>query len=113
MFTATATITREQLDDIFDAAGLYETDEDERGYDDDFGASDGIAVREDYSERGMYGDKCLGFVVSSHAPAYRLMVGLASVLGAEEAGDIARRAKTDSMGRDMIVYFPGVTLDED
>ena len=107
MFTATAPITRDQLDDIFDAAGLYETDEDARGDWD----SDVIAVRENYSGRGMYGNKCLGFVVSSHATAYRLMVGMTAVLGADDASQIARSAQTDSMGRDMIVYFPGVTLD--
>jgi hypothetical protein len=107
MPTATATITREQLDDIFDAAGLYETDEDERGDWD----SDVIAVRENYSGRGMFGDKCLGFVVSSQHTAYRLIVGMAEVLGTDEALEIVRRGNEDSMGRDMIVYFPGVTLD--
>jgi len=112
MPTMTATITREQLDDIFDASGLYETDEQaERDYDWGDNDSDAVEIREDYSGRGMYGTKCLGFVVSSQRTAYRLMVGLAAVLGTDEASDIARRAQSDSMGRDMIVYFPGVTLD--
>jgi len=107
-----ATITREQLDDILDAASLHETGEDGCGfsaYGD--GDSDEVGVREDYSGRGMYGAKCLGFTVSSQAAAFRLMVGMTSVLGADEAARIAGRAATDSMGRDMIVYFPGVILD--
>jgi hypothetical protein len=109
MFTAITAITREQLDDIFDAAGLYEADEaDEACRGDD----DAVEIREDYAGRSMYGDTCLGFVVSSNAAARRLMAGIASVLGAEEAGDIAPRVRTDSMGRDMIVYFPGLTLEQ-
>jgi len=107
MPTAT-TITREHLDDIFDAAGLYETDEAEHGDWD----SDVIAVRENYSGRGMYGGKCLGFVVSSESTVLRLVACMTEVLGLDTTLDITRKAATDSMGRDMIVYFPGVTLDD-
>ena len=111
MPTMTATITREQLDDILDAAGLYETDEtaerDEWGDSD----TDAVDVRTDYSGRGMYGDKCLGFTVSDQRTAFRLVAGMSAVLGIDETLDITRKASTDSMGRDMIVYFPGVTLD--
>jgi hypothetical protein len=112
MTTITTIITREQLDDILDAAGLCETDEPaDRDY--DWGDSDGDAVdiREDYSGRGMYGDTCLGIVVSSQRTAFRLVACMTAVLGIDTTLDITRKAATDNMGRDMIVYFPGVTLD--
>jgi len=111
MPTVTATITREQLDDILDTAGLYETDEDterDEWGDDDI---DAISIREGYSGRGMYGGTCLGIVVSSQRTAFRLIACMAEVLGLDTTLDITRKAATDSMGRDMIVYFPGVTLD--
>lgn len=98
-------ITREQLDDILDAAELYEADDD--SYD-----SDGhVTVTSDYSGRGMYGAACLGFTVSHLADAFKIAVAMGGVLGADEAREIAGKARSDSMGRDVIVYFPGVTLD--
>ena len=113
MPTMTATITREQLDDILDAAGLYETDEQaERDYDWGDSDSDAIEIREDYSGRGMYGATCLGFVVSSQRTVMRLVACMTEVLGLDMALDVIRKASTDSMGRDMIVYFPGVTLEQ-
>ena len=86
MPTMTATITREQLDDILDAAGLYETDEPtERDYDWGDSDSDAVEIREDYSGCGMYGATCLGFVVSSHRTAFRLVAAMTAVLGPDEA----------------------------
>ena len=112
MPTLTATITREQLDDILDTAGLYETDEQaEPDYDWGDNDSDAIEIREDYSGRGMYGATCIGFVVSSQRTVFRLIACMTEVLGLDQTLDITRKAATDSMGRDMIVYFPGVTLD--
>ena len=37
---------------------------------------------------------------------------MTEVLGLDQTLDITRKASTDSMGRDMIVYFPGVTLEQ-
>lgn len=82
---------------------------------------DGDAVRTEYSGRGMYGSHCVGFVVN-RGDEVAVGVAIATIL-AEDAGDedyedalcdaldIARRANTDSMGHDTIVYFPGVAVD--
>lgn len=109
-FTGTITITRDQLDDILDAAELYETDEDACGGIGEYGTS-AIGVRAGYSGRAMFGEKCLGFTVSGPAAICRLMVGMTAALGAEEARQIAASAASDTMGRYKILYFPGVTLD--
>jgi hypothetical protein len=100
----TTTITREQLDEILDTAELVEDDGD--------GGTDSVDIRADYSGRGMYGTKCLGFTVSAHAASMRIAVAMSAVLGADEAREIVSRTQTDSMGRDMIVYFPGLTLSD-
>ena len=70
-----------------------------------------VEVRENYSGRSMYGTTCLGFVVSSQRTVMRLVACMTAVLGIDTTLDITRKASTDSMGRNMIVYFPGVTLD--
>jgi hypothetical protein len=103
---SSTTITREQLADILDTAELYEaidTDEPELAR---------VSVRADYSGRGMYGTKCLGFTVSAHAASMRIAVAMGAVLGTDEAREIVSHAATDSMSRDMIVYFPGLTLSD-
>jgi hypothetical protein len=103
------TISRLQLDAILEAAELYET-----GTDDDLrsGVDDLVYVSEAYSGRGMYDATCLGFTLSSHANAYRLTAAMGAILGAAKARQIASKAATDIMGLDdMILYFPGVTLD--
>lgn len=68
-------------------------------------------VRTDYSGRGMYGDRCLGFVID--VPDVLVGVALATVLDENDAWEIARDARIDSMGRSTIIYFPGWTVEDD
>jgi uncharacterized protein YcgL (UPF0745 family) len=84
-------ITREQLDEIMDAAELTEDD-----------------VRTDYSGRSMYGATCIAIYYSSHRNLMFLAVALKDVLG-----DLPEDVCTDQMGRGQIVYFPGLELVED
>lgn len=67
----------------------------------------GGSVYADYSGRGMYGRECMGIV---HADANEVI--------AEAGAAGLKGAKTDSMGRKMIIYWPHVkaaehTKDED
>jgi hypothetical protein len=69
------------------------------------------AIYEDYSGRGMYGEKCLG-IVGSGAECARFLVEITAAdpdLGRE----MARKQREDSMGRDMIAYYPGIQLEEE
>lgn len=65
-------------------------------------------VREDYSGRGMYGAGCFGIVAEDVAEVVPI---LRKALGAEAAMDLLEGTVTDSMGRDIIVYFPSVTVE--
>lgn len=75
---------------------------------------DSYSLYKDYSGRGMYGKKCVGVTCGSAMKlAAAVMEECAGLVGDEdfdmsEIADDFRRASTDSMGRDMIVYFPGV-----
>ena len=64
-------------------------------------------VRADYSGRSMYGAECFGIVHSSQTELLVLVAGLA-VAGVDLG--FLRNARMDSMGLDMITYFPGTTL---
>lgn len=72
-----------------------------------------------YSGRGMYGSECLGVVVPRGELGdfiADLVEGLGEFCDGDEDSDINHRdvadglrmMRTDDMGRDMIVYFPGV-----
>lgn len=101
----TLTISTSELDTLTDILNINSDD-----------------IRTDYSGRGMYGTTCLGIVLSDVTPI-QLGVALVEALTAdpddmgqvesawEAAADIARRARTDSMGLGSIVYFPGVTVE--
>ena len=65
-------------------------------------------VREDYSGRAMYGAGCFGIVAEDVAEVVPI---LRKALGAEAAMDLLEGTVTDSMGRDIIVYFPSVTVE--
>jgi hypothetical protein len=75
------------------------------------------AIRPDYSGRGMYGAECLGIVISGLGEAMTFTAALMAALDAHgEEGenilyDLARDARQDNMGHDMIAYFPGVTVE--
>lgn len=83
---------------------------------------DDIEIRTNYSGRGMYDAQCVGVVVSSLSLAVEFTVALARVLAEtdgdhadidavqERVADIADRMATDSMGYDMIAYWPNMTL---
>lgn len=85
------TITAAQLREIADAAEL--------DFDD---------VRVSYSGRGMFGERCVGFVHVGAATA--IGAGLGAVLGLDATKRL--RAASDSMGRSTITYFPGLQLAE-
>lgn len=78
---------------------------------------DGVNVRDDYSGRGMYRDTCFGIDFDSDRDAFRFIASITAVLIADDetdgegrALDLADEATTDSMGRGMILYFPGWKL---
>jgi len=66
-------------------------------------------VYPDYSGRGMYGAECVGW--SGDFDEVTLGIALAKVLGVDEAFYLADRASSDSMGRGVIVYLRGVTVE--
>ena len=75
-----------------------------------------VEVREDYSGRGMYGATCIGFVLSGGASELALGAAIVQAGQEEDLEDglveyLMRRAAHDSMGRDRIVYFPGVAVE--
>ncbi len=76
------------------------------------GLLDEVTVRNDYSGRGMYGDVCFGIVTSQSD----VLVGYALGRVLEELeGDgfeVLAKARTDNMGYDAIIYFPGFRLAE-
>ena len=83
------------------------------------------SVRADYSGRGMYGKTCIG-VESAYGSVYEGAVKLAlmMVLSGDphrqdlswyEVQDLMNdlpNSRSDSMGMGMIVYFPGLTIEE-
>lgn len=88
-----ATITRDQANELVQALDLEQDD-----------------LRTDYSGRGMYGDECFGLIID--VPDLIVGVAMRDVFG-EDAWDIARAARTDSMGRSTIVYFPGWKVEDE
>ncbi len=75
-----------------------------------------------YSGRGMYGKSCVG-VTCGRTEAFSLGVKVGMCLAAnEDENEDAESSvealadlwvQTDSMGHDMIVYFPGVAWEQD
>jgi hypothetical protein len=71
-----------------------------------------INVYRSYSGRGMYGRSCIGFTCSNR----KELVACAALVAAAVKGgfdpiDVVytiNRAAIDSMGRDVVVYFPGI-----
>lgn len=66
-------------------------------------------LRTDYSGRVMYGETCLGFVVSN--PSI-VRTAIALGLGDSDLDPMALMvsSRQDAMGREVIVYFPGTTV---
>jgi len=80
----------------------------------------GEIIHKRYSGRSMYGATCDGFTVPDMEAAVRAMFWLGRLLEdnagntgltveelSEDAEALLRAMRTDSMGRDLIVYFPG------
>lgn len=89
---------------------------------------EGLEVRDDYSGRCMYGDRCFGFTGGPETITqfFGIMHRMASGEWdhtSDEADGISEEAEVffgeepslswDSMGLDMIFYFPRVTVEED
>lgn len=62
----------------------------------------------DYSGRGMFGKDCVGLTVPQGG-AFKAGAAVAAQLDEEGRGELAELScSSDAMGRDVIVYFPGV-----
>lgn len=97
-------LTQAQLDDVCDAAQVdYE------------------AIDKYYSGRAMYGAKCIG-VTGNAGDGISFGIALAIVLTdgmneddredmLQQVYALVRNTRTDSMGRDMITYWPGLEFD--
>jgi len=85
-----------------------------------YGIGGDDSFRSNYSGWGMYGKTCVGFVIQAHE-----LVALGAAITRafkdvderepEYGADVRMLARTrhDSMGLDVIVYFPDVELEED
>ena len=86
-------------------------------------------LRDDYSRKFMYGNTCLGIETSNPFTAiYEITNALRLIYEGksetdvtqdlmDEAGELLdseywRKARSDNLGLDFIVYFPGITVEE-
>jgi hypothetical protein len=111
------TITRQELEDLIYEADRQPQRAEDDGYDDD---DYDVGIRDDYSGRGMYGDRCVGLVVDDPAG---IMFDLGVQVGIKMAEDSDRwcywneiaaalkDSRQDSMGRSSIVYFPYLAIE--
>lgn len=75
----------------------------------DFCLECGFDFREDYSGRGMYGRKCVGFVLGADVDLLLVLVELTELLidnGIEYVSEKLGAICQDNMGTGTIVYFP-------
>ena len=75
-----------------------------------------IRVRPAYSGRFMYGRTCFGIVVEDERDLVKFFSGLKDAIEAtdedsELLDSLQDNMSTDDMGRRMIAYFPGYSLD--
>jgi hypothetical protein len=66
-------------------------------------------LREDYSGRGMFGDRCFGIVGALDAFGL-VLVELTEDGHGELARNMASNVRTDNMGYEAIYYWPELTL---
>jgi hypothetical protein len=101
----TVTIDHEQLNELIEVLGDHGLD---------IGDPEEVQVRHDYSGRGMYGRTCLGFTTPNPLTfMVRLGYALATLGGEwteEVTEDLLENVCQDNMGRDYIVYFPGIQV---
>jgi hypothetical protein len=67
-------------------------------------------IRVSYSGRGMYGDSCFGLYVDDQRELVKFFIELTTI-DQDTAIDLADALRTDTMGRSLIAYFPGWTLE--
>lgn len=68
----------------------------------------GADAQNDYSGRGMYGERCPSFECDELSDAFKVFVNLAAQ-DENMAFALASGARTDSMGMGMVVYWPRIT----
>lgn len=103
MTTTTRTLSRRTLEEVCDYAEV-ETD----------------GITETYSGRGMYGGECFGVMLpNDHCAPFLVLLGAITTetamiaqddMPTDQAIELGRAARTDSLGHQMIVYFPGWQL---
>lgn len=98
-------INRDQIEAILNEIGNED-------YDD--------VIHEDYSGRGMFGDRCLGYSgVDEHVFSVGLALAVAGIEGEFSLADIAEAQyaigapQRDSLGKGRIVYWPNVQIDSE
>lgn len=73
-------------------------------------------IHPEYSGRFMYGETCLA-VAADSGIGLSLIAYELGVMDAEEGDDVGRQllrsARVDSLGRGLILYFPGWQLEEE
>jgi len=72
-----------------------------------------------YSGRGMYGDRCLAVTTDSPGGAAQAVLDVVQACAENGAAEdvlelvrLLRGSRTDSMGRDTVVYWPGLSWEE-
>ena len=73
---------------------------------------DHAEIRHDYSGRGMFGEKCFGFVAENpEAAIAEIQADINGIYEPEELrqefSELLQHGRRDSMGFDTILYFPG------
>lgn len=76
------------------------------------GLLDEVTIRNDYSGRAMYGETCFGIVTDQTDMVVGMALGGALNVFDIDPYDVVCRARSDNMGYDRIVYFPGFRLAE-
>jgi hypothetical protein len=64
-----------------------------------------------YSGRAMFGKECLGVVLDSERDQVRLGAMLQQEFGDDDTEALIRDLHIDSLGLDLIAYFPSVQLE--
>ena len=68
-----------------------------------------------YSGRGMSGEECLSITLDDDDRMGRFFADVVGAVLPDEKVDVALafcRMRTDSLGRGIVVYFPGVKFEE-
>lgn len=92
---------RRRIEDKADGVDLWFSDDEDGN----------VSWSTDYSGRGMYGDNCVGVVLSGDSAFASLVICVVEAMGADWAYDLFSKVRTDSMGYSTIYYFPGVTAE--